>query len=425
MTAPWWRRALAGELALAGAAGVAAVVAAAIVLQLWDARLSLPMAYGGNGLGGDGLWGEQIVKGIADHGWLLTNPDVGAPVGQQLHDFTGVLGDSLHYLVIRVMSVVSQDPIRLVDAYFLLGFALCAASACLVLRRLGASRGAAVVAAILFSLLPLHVGGGIGRLTLGAYWSIPLTALLVIRVFGGEPLFARRPSGGRLTRWASRRSLATAALCLLIAGSALYYELLRLRFSYGGVKGRLAGDWPRLIAALPYYVAAGFRGIWVDRRGFADRGAALDVELRTLLKRVPLLSDGGQPRFCSLVDEARDWAAGRTAQALRIARNAALCLSAVRLAPGALEVVNPGSFERTVVVRGRLRVARGGDVAVTAELPDGGRASLRPAGRPRAFVLRVPVAPGATAQVRLRAAGGRGPLELLDVSGADAALRSK
>ena len=218
--APWWRGTAVSEVALAAFAGVVALLAAAIVLQLWNASVGLPLAYGG-----DGLWVQQSVKAMLDHGWLLTNPDLAAPFGQQLHDFTGALGDNLHFAVIKAMGVVSQDPVKLVNGYFLLGFVLCAASACLVMRRLGVSRPAAVVAAVLFSLLPAHVGGGLGRIMLGAYWSIPLTALLVMRVFAGEPLFARRTAVGRLPRWASGRSLTTAALCFLIAGTGLYYAL--------------------------------------------------------------------------------------------------------------------------------------------------------------------------------------------------------
>jgi len=219
---PWWRRETAAELALAAAAGVVALAALAVVLRLWNSKLGLPYGYAG-----DGLWLQQVVKAIVDHGWFLTNSDVGAPFGQEMHDFSGALGDNLHFLIIKAMSVVSQDPIKLVNAYFLLGFFLCAATACLVLRRLGVSRGAAGVADVLFSLLPAHVGGGEGRLMLGAYWAIPFSALLVMRVFAGEPLFSRTgaPGAGRLTRWASRRTLGTLAICFLIAGTGLYYAL--------------------------------------------------------------------------------------------------------------------------------------------------------------------------------------------------------
>ncbi|HEX2064590.1 MAG TPA: hypothetical protein VHE80_09240, partial [Acidimicrobiales bacterium] len=61
----------------------------------------------------------------------------------------------------------------------------------------------------------------------------------------------------------------------------------KLRWSYGGVRGREA-DWqvgwgrqpvPRMVEGL---AAAGFSALYVDRFGFADRGAALDAALRPL-----------------------------------------------------------------------------------------------------------------------------------------------
>lgn len=219
-SAPRWRRALDSEPALGAAAGLLALLAAGIVLQLWHARPGVPLGYGG-----DGLWLMQVVKGMIGHGWFWTNPDVGAPFGQELYDFTAAFADTWHFAAIKLLSVFSHDPVKVVNAYFLLGIFLCAAASYLVMRKLGVSRGASVVASVLFSLLPSHLAGGLGRLTLGAYWSIPMTALLIMRVYAGEPLFASRPGRGPLTRWLSRRSLATVALCVLIAGSGLYYAL--------------------------------------------------------------------------------------------------------------------------------------------------------------------------------------------------------
>ncbi|MCJ7439407.1 MAG: hypothetical protein MUP97_16820 [Acidimicrobiia bacterium] len=61
-----------------------------------------------------------------------------------------------------------------------------------------------------------------------------------------------------------------------------------LHWSYGGVKGR-ESDWQPTLLAQPTDVAvtgvaaAGFDGLYVDRAGYADRGAQLERELRGLL----------------------------------------------------------------------------------------------------------------------------------------------
>ena len=729
----WWRGALAGELALAAGAGLLALLAAAVVLQLWRASPAIPLGYGG-----DGMWTMQVVKGIVDHGWLLHNPDVGAPFGQELHEFTGALGDNLHFAVIKAMSLVSQDPVKLVNGYFLLGFLLCAASACLVLRRLGVSRAAAVVAAVLFSQLPVHAGGGLGRLMLGAYWSIPLIALLLMRVFEGEPLFARRASGARLTRWASGRSLATAALCFLIAGSGLYYALFcvmllllaavavalvrrdwratlgggvaaglvlaifvvhispsilytrahgsneallvrgaqdsnsystnlallvspvlehrweparefarrldagkpapgpnenslsalglaaslgflgllfvavvpgarwareraapaaasallcfllgttggigllvallvtpdlrgwgriapllgflglfavalaydhlrartagavawrrygvlallpvvlvvgvadqttdnmvprydevrtefvsdarfvadidqrlpadaavvqlpaapfpeagriagmydyshmrgplhadALRFSYGAIKGRPSGDWATHIATLPlerqlpYYTAAGFRGVWVDRRGFQDYGVEINRRLRALLPDAqPIASGDDALRFYSLARYAREWGAGRTAAQRAAARDGALHVTDMQLgsgtrpipggrspqiadpvAGGSLTLRNPGRLPRTIRVLGRLQTHEG-PADVDARVP-GRRQRLRATAVGRLFSVRLRLAPGQRADLRLTAPRARGSLQIPELLVADEALEPR
>ena len=68
-----------------------------------------------------------------------------------------------------------------------------------------------------------------------------------------------------------------------------YLHSKALRFSYGTVKGRGDDDWQFEVAALPVPQLAakaaeyGFGAIYVNRRGYADRAAELEAQLRTLL----------------------------------------------------------------------------------------------------------------------------------------------
>jgi hypothetical protein len=61
-----------------------------------------------------------------------------------------------------------------------------------------------------------------------------------------------------------------------------------LRFSYGAIKGRSRGQWQRDLARLPTaemvraLESYGFAAIYLNRRGFADRGEALLAELAAL-----------------------------------------------------------------------------------------------------------------------------------------------
>jgi phosphoglycerol transferase len=91
------------------------------------------------------------------------------------------------------------------------------------------------------------------------------------------------------------------------------YELFRpflhtrtLRWSYGAVKGREASQWQADVAARPTAEAAeqlacaGFRGIYLDRAGFADQGAATEADLSRLLGAAPMVSLNGRQAFFDL-----------------------------------------------------------------------------------------------------------------------------
>lgn len=75
-----------------------------------------------------------------------------------------------------------------------------------------------------------------------------------------------------------------------------YYYSRHTRWSYGAMRGRTADRWLKAVEALPLpeRVAAlqksGFSGIYVERKGFRDHGAALEAGLRALVPDAPLES---------------------------------------------------------------------------------------------------------------------------------------
>jgi hypothetical protein len=93
------------------------------------------------------------------------------------------------------------------------------------------------------------------------------------------------------------------------------YELFRgylhsktLRWSYGAMKGRDGDIWlqqtsarpvPEMLDVLAY---AGFKGIYIDRLGYRDEGAALEGELKGLLHEDPLVSDNKRLAFFDLTE---------------------------------------------------------------------------------------------------------------------------
>lgn len=85
-----------------------------------------------------------------------------------------------------------------------------------------------------------------------------------------------------------------------------YLHSSHLRWSYGAMHYRPTDQWQQKVAAEPpdqmirSLEAAGFAGIFIDRYGYADNGAALETQLRDLLKSEPITDSRGRHLFFSL-----------------------------------------------------------------------------------------------------------------------------
>jgi phosphoglycerol transferase len=89
-----------------------------------------------------------------------------------------------------------------------------------------------------------------------------------------------------------------------------YLHSKTLRWSYGAMKGREGDGWQRQVAGQPLpemlkaLIAAGFRGIYVDRFGYVDQGAEMEAELSKLLETGPIVSGDQRLAFFNLSDAA-------------------------------------------------------------------------------------------------------------------------
>src|SRR5215208_6910918 len=195
------------------------------IMRLWRANLWMPFT-----LGGDAPYYLMVIKGTLLHGWWLENPDLGAPFGQVLYDFPFLAHDGFHLVLIKMLGLLSSDPVFVANVFFLLSFPLVALVAFLVLRQLGISGDAALVCSVLYALAPYHFLRDHQHLNLAAYYSVPVGAYLVLSLLSGRPLFARRGNPGvRVLAWASSRSLITLSLCLFVASaSSTYYAVFAI-----------------------------------------------------------------------------------------------------------------------------------------------------------------------------------------------------
>jgi hypothetical protein len=193
------------------------------VLRLDRASLSVPFIYSG-----DGNSGAAQIKAVLDHGWYESNPSLAAPAGQVFHDFP--MPDNLHLMVTRVAGLFTDQYAVVLNLYFLLGFPLAALTASWSLREVRVSRVVALPLAVLFAFAPYHFLRGEVHLTLGAYWPVPLAAVLVLRVIGGASLWARREGHGRwaLKAWLTLANAGTLVILLLLGTASSYYALFTL-----------------------------------------------------------------------------------------------------------------------------------------------------------------------------------------------------
>jgi phosphoglycerol transferase len=84
-----------------------------------------------------------------------------------------------------------------------------------------------------------------------------------------------------------------------------------LRWSYGTNRNRRWDEWHQYVASLPSaefvraLVLADFAGVYVDRRGYADRGDGILTELRGLLGPEVAASDSGEQLLFALAPAAQ------------------------------------------------------------------------------------------------------------------------
>ena len=218
-----------------GGAAAASLLLAFVFLRLWQADLRVPFDYDG-----DALYFEMVVKAVVDHGWFLTNPSLGAPGVLAMHDFPSA--DSLHLLVIKVMSWGTSDWALLYNLYFILSFPLITVSALAVLRQFRVAYAPALVVSLLFSFLPSRLSLAEVHYFLSIFYEVPLAILVALWVAGDDP-----PLG-----WRRGRTLAAVAICVLIAGTGIYYAFFAgALIALGGIWGALRRRTPRnALAAL-------------------------------------------------------------------------------------------------------------------------------------------------------------------------------
>ncbi|TWX40280.1 hypothetical protein ES689_02095 [Frigoribacterium sp. ACAM 257] len=275
--ADWWGTAylVSGVLAAAGVV---------FAMKLWRADWTVPF-FDRN----DALAVAAHFKTVSETGWYESQPLLGAPFGQQYHDFP--TADNLQFMAARVLSAVLGDWAAALNVWYVLGFVLVALTATFFFLRIGMSRILSVVLSVLFALAPYHFIRNENHLALSSYFTLPLAFWVVHLIATGQPLWLRR-AGVRNPVLAvlTGRGAAVAASSALVVTGATYYGFFTVVFiALVGVASwwRLR-DWRRLggavVAGLVVVLTAVLNMLpdvlWSWRNG-SDGGALVRTPVET------------------------------------------------------------------------------------------------------------------------------------------------
>lgn len=159
---------------------------------------------------------------------------------------------SLECTVLRLTGKFTQNPIRIVNIYYILVYYLCALSALYALRRFGIGWLVAAAGAVVFALLPYHFMRNVNHLSLSDYVLIPLFMLVCAWIH--DRGVDNESTTGVLPQRLSARDMAFPLVISVLWGLTNdYYAFMFLLFLWfaalqGGNRGR---------NLRPIYAAAG------------------------------------------------------------------------------------------------------------------------------------------------------------------------
>ncbi len=228
-----------------------------IAWRLWSIDLHLPFMYRA-----DYVFSLALTKGIIQTGWVYQNPNIGAPFSGTLYDFP--LPENLLHLIIRGLTLFSQDPYWVLNVFYLLGFPLTALTSLYALKSLKLPLYLALPGALAFTFLPYHFLR-LEHTYLAAYFMLPLMVLLAVWVMQGQiQIFVWDIQNRRFSiAWRDPRTWGAMAICVLSGSTGVYYTFFSLFLLAIAVLRRFPVDLKarRLASSLSGVFLAGVLGL--------------------------------------------------------------------------------------------------------------------------------------------------------------------
>ncbi|MBC7596076.1 MAG: hypothetical protein H7288_19480 [Kineosporiaceae bacterium] len=236
----WWQQEWPLYLLCAAITGTLTATA----LELWNAKLTVPLTYWG-----DALATADHFKTVMETGWFTYQPLLSAPYGQTYNDFP--TAENLSFMAAGVFGFISRNFFVAMNLYYFFGFIAAALTALWLFRRLGISKIVSLVMATLFALAPYHFIRGESHLFLASYYIVPLSIWIVIKAIRGESLWTKPHKGSPRLRWLTSQATGTLVILLLTATAETYYAVFFLiLIAFAGVVRLIrTGEWRRFWGA--------------------------------------------------------------------------------------------------------------------------------------------------------------------------------
>ena len=239
-----------GPYALVGAAALAVV---GIIYQPWSGRWRIPWSYGLDNVGY-----AIFVRNLQLHGSYHFTDSLGAPWTQELYDFPQG-GSRINLIAWRLLGLVIDDPFAVLNVHFVIASAAIAMVAFGVLKRFGLGAPMAAALALVYTFLPYRFWHGLQHVTLSAYFTVPLAALLALWLADGRFNEARRAWRGGDRRQALRLVAAPIAVIAVAASADPYYTIFTiiLVLIAGSSEAIRRRSWSTLVPGVVVAVALG------------------------------------------------------------------------------------------------------------------------------------------------------------------------
>ena len=134
---------------------------------------------------GDSLFILLLIKTIISQGWFFFNPAVGLPHIDGIfyfHDFP-LQASSFNFLVFKLISYFTQNPLLILNIFFIASFSLISFTSFIALKSLKTGNLSAILVSVLYAFMPYHFIKGVNHIFLSNYMVIPLIFMVSMWIF--------------------------------------------------------------------------------------------------------------------------------------------------------------------------------------------------------------------------------------------------